>query len=195
MKKEVELEVRELEKGISNILFESFISGALLVGGSSDFLDPKGTIRYEVYVESSIYDNEFVPLFSVVKYPKWYVELKDLPRYNIEGRYSSYIYDDLSETFNKDVFDEAKKQCSCEMVAAPDKPSNIIDYCDWYYKYLLDCASFYSLDDLRSDRNLILRLNEELKKRGLDYTGEIHRTYKNATGKDKILYELIKESL
>ena len=193
MKQMINDSINFYEGKIAETILEAFLKKELIVESSCSYTDPIGTERFSIQEEDEMHCCEFIELFSIVKYPDWYSELFDLYEYNIEGAYGGIIYSDIDEDFYEKIFKEAKKQCKC-VVNEADKPSNLVDYCNWYYAYSLEIAENYDCSTYREDKDLILTMMKNVKKTGADYKSLLKNTFKGANGKEAHMYkEILKE--
>ena len=185
--------IEKHENEVSKIILDSFLKGELNVETCNAYTDPIGTERFGIYVEDKDRCAENVQLFSVVKYPEWFAELKDLCKYEIEGTYGYLITDGLSETFEQSIFNKALDMCD-NIKHEADKPDNLVDYCDWYYDYLKAIAEPFNFKTLKEDKELIVSLIKASLSKGIDCNDILYKHFKNAKGKDLYLYrELINE--
>lgn len=182
------------EGKIAETILEAFFKKELIVESSCSYTDPIGTKRFSIQEEDEMHCCEFIELFSVVKYPEWYSELFDLYEYNIEGAYGGIIYDEMDDNFYEKIFKEAKKQCK-HIVNEADKPSNLVDYCNWYYDYSIKMLEDYDCSTYQEDKDLILQMMRNIKKAGADYKALLKDTFRWASGKEAYMYREILNEL
>ena len=135
--------IENINAVLGNLVFKEFMDGKYDVLQISRYFDPEGTERYVITQQNSLRDHEQDPLFTVVKYPEWYAELKELPTINVDGELSNALYTVCHfDEFEEVVFDKAKELAekgNVEFVA----PDNLKDYKKWYKEHKTKCLEQY----------------------------------------------------